>query len=98
MSELIRICDEVRCPYSSTQGCTRYTVSPRCHLAYSDSGVVRQGFWIKASQYWLYADDAYDRVETENLQAAFLARPEEIQRAKMEGKLQSKPESVTWRN
>jgi hypothetical protein len=97
MSELINVCHEVRCPYSRKSGCDRYTVSSHCHLAYSAPGTVRQGIRIRASQYWLYADDSYDRVETEQMQNAFLSRPSEIRSAERQVELQDKPYEVSWK-
>lgn len=96
MNELVKVCDAVHCPYSQSSGCNRYTVSAHCHLAYSAPGVVRQGIQVRASQYWLYADDSYDLAETQRLQDEFLAHPDEIQRAAAIVRLQEKPYEVTW--
>jgi len=95
--ELINVCHAVQCPYSEKNGCNRYSVSPMCHLAYSAPGVVRQGFRVRASQYWLYADDSYDRTETERLQAEFLGSPDELRNAARTIELSDKPYQVSWK-
>lgn len=97
MTELINVCHAVRCPFSEKNGCNRYTLSTMCHLAYSAPGVVRPGFHIGASQYWLYADDSYDLPETQRLQDEFLSQPDEIRSAERTARLRDKPYQVSWK-
>jgi len=97
MPKLINVCHAVQCPFSEKTGCNRYDSSTLCHLAYSAPGVVRPGFHPMVSQYWLYADDSYNRPETEKLQDEFLARPKEIRSASREALLRNKPYKVSWK-
>lgn len=60
------ICNEIRCPYSSPNGCSRYTVSGHCHLLFpGEPGQKREG--LENNQYWLFADENDPRIDINHL-------------------------------
>lgn len=65
MNNMYNICDEIRCPYSSRNGCDRYSVSNHCHLLFPKKGQQRPG--LHPNQYWLFAEENDNAIDINQL-------------------------------